>query len=96
MSGSTTATASAAHTVGVEKLRNIEGFEHIHPMITAVVERHGRHVKICKTSAPVRRLEGLSLGPVSVRVHGSVRCAMTAAAHAIAGTYGAQFVGWAR
>lgn len=87
----------AGHTIGIERLRDVDpAYKHIHPMITAVVERHGRLVKICKTSVPVKGLEGLSLSAVAPRLHGSVRCAMNATATTLARTYGAQFIGWAR
>ena len=78
------------HTVAVERLRDIPGHERVHPAITAVVERHGSHVKVCITSRPVRFYEGCDL--FRMPSERSVRAAMEDRAQGVAHTYGATYV----
>lgn len=80
------------HTVGVETLRDIPGYERAHPAITAVIERADSHIKVCATSKPVSENPHVAVGPVTIRRAGSVHEAMTAVAKGIALTYGATYV----
>lgn len=78
-------TQRARHTVGVEPLRL-----HVptaHPAATAVVERSGRHVKVCVTSVETREFPGQTL--LRHHTEPTVAGAMAARAAGIARTYGA-------
>lgn len=85
---------STKHTVGVERLRDIPGYERAHPAVTAVVERFGSHSKVCIVSAqPVqygRQFDGITMH----RLPGerTVRAAMESRAQGVAHTYGATYV----
>lgn len=78
------------HIVRVEHLRAIPGHKHVHPAVTAVVERSGAHVKVCVTSRPVRGYEGQDL--FRWPSERTVAVAMESRAKSIAGTYGAVYL----
>ena len=85
---------STKHTVGVERLRSIPGYERAHPAVTAVVERHGSHAKVCVISKRVpdygRQFDGMTLHRFPEER--TVRAAMESRAQGVAHTYGATYV----
>ena len=70
--------------------RDIPGHEHVHPAITAVVERSEHTFKVCITSRPVRFYEGCDL--FRMPSERNVRAAMENRAQGVAHTYGATYV----
>lgn len=85
----------STHTVSVERLRDIAGYERAHPAVTAVVERSGSHVKVCIVSrrSPEygRQFEGMDL--YRWPAERTVRSAMESRAQSVARTYGATYLG---
>jgi len=85
--------STTKHTVGVERLRNIPGNERAHHAITAVVERHGSHMKVCVVSAPVSQYGSRYSGMTALRRPGqTVAALMDDLARGVASTYGATHV----